>query len=60
MQFHYIVGAHRDALGLLIGHMLITMPYVVRTVGAGLVGINPEIEEAAKSLGAARCGRCCG
>ena len=38
--------------GLVIGHIVITIPYVVRTVGAGLVRLDPAIEEAAESLGA--------
>ncbi|MCC6471591.1 MAG: ABC transporter permease subunit [Alphaproteobacteria bacterium] len=33
-------------------HVLIGCPYVVRTVIAGLVGIDPKLEEAARNLGA--------
>lgn len=39
---------------LIIGHMLIGIPFVIRVVMAGLAGINPAIEEAAISLG---CGK---
>jgi putative spermidine/putrescine transport system permease protein len=39
-------------LGMVLGHVLITMPFVVRTVTASLAGIDPAIEEAARSLGA--------
>ena len=52
MQFLHTAGAISTLTGLVIGHTLITIPYVVRTVGAGLVGMNREIEEAAESLGA--------
>jgi len=37
---------------LIIGHTILTMPYVVRTVSASLVGFNRTLEEAAQSLGA--------
>jgi putative spermidine/putrescine transport system permease protein len=39
---------------LIIGHILIATPYVIRTVAAGLVGLDPFIEEAARDLGAGR------
>jgi len=37
---------------LVVGHILITVPYVVRTIGAALVGMDQSILEAAESLGA--------
>jgi spermidine/putrescine transport system permease protein len=37
---------------LLIGHVVITLPYVLLVVQARLVGIRTDYEEAAKSLGA--------
>ena len=52
LQFYYLIDLDAPLTGLLIGHVLITVPYVVRTVGAGLVGMDPAIEEAANSLGA--------
>jgi ABC-type spermidine/putrescine transport system permease subunit II len=39
---------------LVLGHMLIGIPFVIRVVVAGLSGINPAIEEAAVSLGCSR------
>jgi len=39
---------------LIIGHILISTPYVIRTVAAGLVGLDPSIEDAARDLGAGR------
>ena len=40
-------------LGLLVaGHLVYTVPLVVKTVGNALVGFDPELEAAARSLGA--------
>jgi len=39
---------------LVVGHMLIGIPFVVRVVVAALVGVNPALEEAAISLGCTR------
>src|SRR5205807_3281286 len=39
---------------LLGGHLIICTPYVLRSVTAGLVGMDPRLEEAAMSLGATR------
>lgn len=39
---------------LMIAHTTIAVPYVIRTVMAGLTGLNPSLEEAAMSLGATR------
>jgi putative spermidine/putrescine transport system permease protein len=52
LQFYYLIDMDAPFSGLLIGHILITIPYVVRTVGAGLTGLDPALEEAAGSLGA--------
>ncbi|HRJ68069.1 MAG TPA: ABC transporter permease [Beijerinckiaceae bacterium] len=40
--------------GLIAGHVLIVIPWTVRLVTAGLVGMDRAIEEAAMSLGADR------
>jgi putative spermidine/putrescine transport system permease protein len=39
--------------GLLAAHVVVALPYVIRTVGASLVGLDRALEEAAMSLGAA-------
>ena len=39
---------------LLAGHLVICTPYVIRSVTAGLVGMDRRLEEAAMSLGATR------
>lgn len=42
----------KSFLLLMIGHVVLTLPYVLLIVQARLVGIKEEYEEAAKSLGA--------
>lgn len=39
-------------IGMLMAHVLITLPYVVRTVSVSLHGVDPAVEEAARCLGA--------
>jgi putative spermidine/putrescine transport system permease protein len=48
------VGSDNTFLNLVIGHVLVTTPYVVRTVSASLQLVDPGIEEAARTLGAGR------
>ncbi|QOF75715.1 ABC transporter permease (plasmid) [Aminobacter sp. SR38] len=47
-------GLGTSAVGLLIGHVVITVPYVLRTVVGVYAGIGTEVEEAARTLGARR------
>jgi putative spermidine/putrescine transport system permease protein len=44
----------RTVTGLVMAHVVLTMPYVFRTVGATLQGLDRSLEEAAQSLGADR------
>lgn len=46
------IGLLRDFWGLLIAHVLITLPYTIRTIGASLREISIAIEDAALTLGA--------
>lgn len=46
------LGLGTSPVGLLIGHVVITVPYVLRTVLGVYAGIGPEAEEAARTLGA--------
>jgi putative spermidine/putrescine transport system permease protein len=46
------IGMARTFGGLLVGHVLVTCPFVIATVTASLVGFDLSIEEAARSLGA--------
>ncbi len=52
LQFYYLIDFDAPFAGLVIGHIVITVPYVVRTVGAGLSRTDPALDEAAASLGA--------
>jgi putative spermidine/putrescine transport system permease protein len=46
------IGLARTLPGLVIGHVLVTCPYVIGTVSAALVTFDTSLEEAARSLGA--------
>lgn len=46
------LGLTRTMPGLVIGHVLVTCPYVIGTVNASLVGFDKSYEEASRSLGA--------
>src|SRR5215475_12825798 len=48
------LGIKPSMTSLLFGHIVICTPFVIRNVTAGLVGIDPRLEEAAMSLGASR------
>lgn len=48
------IGLVRTLPGLVIGHVLVTCPYVIGTVTSVLVGFDKSLEEAARSLGAGR------
>ncbi len=51
-QFVRMVEIESTMLGLIVGHTLITLPYVLRTVGAAIVNLDPQYQESAESLGA--------
>jgi putative spermidine/putrescine transport system permease protein len=44
----------RSPLNMLIAHVLVTAPYVVRTVTASLILADTTLEDAARTLGAGR------
>ena len=52
LQFYNRIGLGSTPLGLIFGHAIITTPYVIRLVTASLTGLDPNIERAARSLGA--------
>ncbi len=52
LQFFTLVRLHQSYWALLIGHVVVTTPYVVRTVTATLTHFDLALEEAAQSLGA--------
>lgn len=54
LQYITILGA-RDLLGfpaLVLGHLVITVPYAIRTVAVSLIGFDRRLEWAAQDLGA--------
>jgi len=51
-QYYVILGWPRTFTGLLVAHVIVTVPYLIRTVTAVLQGSNMALEEAARSLGA--------
>ncbi|MBI4246325.1 MAG: ABC transporter permease [Candidatus Rokubacteria bacterium] len=52
LQFYTVAGITRTPFSLVCGHLVITVPYVVRLVSAGLSGLDRTLELAAQSLGA--------
>lgn len=52
LQFYTLIDLQAPLAGLVAGHVVITVPYVVRTVAAGLARLDPALEEVAGSLGA--------
>ncbi len=46
------MGLFRTFAGLLLAHVLVTLPFVIATVGAALARFDRSLEEAARSLGA--------
>lgn len=54
LHFFAAMGMQAAATNLFVGHVLITLPYVVRTVSASLQLMDRSLEEAALTLGANR------
>ena len=52
LQYASLLGFARTFFALVVGHVVLIMPYVMRTTLASLAGINVTIEEAAQDLGA--------
>ena len=53
--FNVLVLLHMEALGLpnlILAHIMITLPFVVRSVWSTMAGADASLEEAAQSLGA--------
>src|SRR5258708_2136487 len=48
------VGSQDARLNLLIGHIVVTSPYVIRTVVTSLQLVDENLEDAARTLGAGR------
>lgn len=54
LQFYSLLKISGSFFGLVLGHVVITFPYVVRTVSASFYQFDVALEEAAMTLGASR------
>ena len=52
LQYVTLVGLRGSFLALIIAHVVITVPYILRSVLASLSGLDTSVEEAARCLGA--------
>jgi len=52
LQFFTLLGWAQSYWALLLGHVVVTAPYVIRTASATLYHFDGALEEAAQSLGA--------
>ncbi len=52
LQYFTLVGLRGGFLVLLIAHVVITVPYIVRAALASLSGVDSSVEEASRVLGA--------
>ena len=52
--FFYSIGLGKTVTGLVIGHVLITLPFVFLAVSSVLYNFDTSLEDAARSLGANR------
>lgn len=54
LEILVLLNVGSSIVTLTLGHILIVLPYVVRTVHAAIVGVDASVEEAASNLGANR------
>ena len=52
LQYLTLIGLARTFWAILVGHVVLAMPYMIRSVMATLAGVDPTLEEAAADLGA--------
>ena len=52
LVFYSYIGLQGSFIGLVIGHSVLTTPFVIRLVMASLTEFDPAVEEAARNLGA--------
>jgi putative spermidine/putrescine transport system permease protein len=52
LQFLTTIGLRGSFFALLMAHVVITVPYVTRSAMSGLIALNPQLGEAAKTMGA--------
>ena len=53
LQFYNQIGMASGLASLIIGHVIVTVPYAIRLVASSLTGLDRNIELAAQTLGAA-------
>jgi len=52
LQYFALVGLRGSLLVLLVSHVVITVPFIVRSALTSLSGMDPMVEDAARALGA--------
>lgn len=52
LTLYNLIGIQGTMVSVIIGHVLITIPFVILVVSSRLYGFDRELEEAAKNLGA--------
>jgi putative spermidine/putrescine transport system permease protein len=52
LQYYSLIGLRGTLVGLLFAHVVITVPYIVRSALSSLSGLDVSLEEAARVLGA--------
>jgi putative spermidine/putrescine transport system permease protein len=52
LQYLTLIGVARTFWAILVGHLVLTLPYIIRSVMAALAGFDRTLEEAAADLGA--------
>jgi putative spermidine/putrescine transport system permease protein len=52
LQYLSLIGLARTVWAILVGHVLLALPYIIRSVMATLAGFDRALEEAAADLGA--------
>jgi putative spermidine/putrescine transport system permease protein len=54
LQYFTALGISSSFSRLALGHLLLCLPYAIRSISASLYGLDPAFEEAAQTLGATR------
>lgn len=54
LQYYALIGLRGSFTGLVLAHLVITIPYAVRSVLASIHGTDSDLENAACTLGASR------
>lgn len=52
LLFFVTLHLRQPLLNLFLGHLLVTLPYMIRSVWSNMAGLDPSLEEAAQTLGA--------